>query len=263
VTRNAFASAGVSLESPKKKMGAAHANRRAPSWNATKEGHYVRPGPGQQPYWFAIPKGIESGRKTVIAAYTKAGRNIPQAVRTIFKIPASVTVAAAKPKHEITVGLDGILRINGRQAVRLTVPELVAVARNMNIAAVNAKMKPTEIIQWIQSTSGLSGKKASKNFNVEVNGTKYRFLNNGRVERTVGKSRTTRNWSTIPVANQNRIAKTFLNASYHDAYNARPRNKKYEALLIYKNSLVPVTPSTKSPSSAASSVNLSNFAANI
>ena len=261
VTLDAFASAGVSLESPKKKTVAAHSNRRAPSWNATKNGFYVRPGAGQQPYWFAIPKGVDSGRKTVIAAYTKAGRNIPAAVRTIFKIPANVTVNV-KPKHVVTMGLNGVLRINGRQAGRLTVPELVAVARNMNIAQVNAKMKPLEIIGWIQNKSGA---KVSKNYNVELNGTKYKFLNNGRVERTVGKTRTTRNWSTIPVANQNRIAKAFLNESYHGAYNLQPRNKKYWALMVYKNSLRANTPSTaaSSAASASSNNNLANFAANI
>ena len=260
VTLDAFASAGVSLESPKKKTVAAHSNRRAPSWNATKNGFYVRPGAGQQPYWFAIPKGVESGRKTVIAAYSKAGRNIPAAVRAIFKIPANVTVNV-KPKHNVTMGLNGVLRINGRQAGRLTVAELVAVARNMNIAQVNAKMKPLEIIGWIQNKSGA---KVSKNYNVELNGTKYKFLNNGRVERTVGKTRTTRNWSTIPAANQNRIAKAFLNESYHGAYNLQPRNKKYWALMVYKNSLRANTPSTAASSAASSnSNNLANFAANI
>ena len=259
-TLNAFASAGVPLESPKKKAVAAHSNRRAPSWNATKNGFYVRPGAGQQPYWFAIPKGIESGRKTVIAAYTKAGRNIPAAVRTIFKIPASVAVNVVRAKHNLTVGLNGVLRINGRQAIRLTVPELVSVARNMNIAEVNAKMKPLEIIQWIQHKSGLTGKKANKNFNVQLNGTKYKLLNNGRVERTVGKTRTTRNWSTIPTANQNRIAKAFLNESYHEAYNLQPRNKKYAALMIYKNSLRPNTPSTAASSASS---NMASFAANL
>ena len=263
VTLNAFASAGVKLESPKAKAVAAHANRRAPSWNATKNGFYVRPGAGQQPYWFAIPKGIESGRKTVISAYSKAGRNIPPAVRTIFKIPASVAVNV-KPKHTIEVGLNGVLRINGRQAVRLTVPELVGVARNMNIAEVNSKMKPVDIIQWIQHKSGLTGKKANKNFNLNLNGTKYRLLNNERVERTVGKTRTTRNWSTIPIANQNRIAKAFLNKSYHEAYNLQPRNKKYWALMVYKNSLKPNTPSTaSSASSSNNNNNLANFAANL
>jgi TATA-box binding protein (TBP) (component of TFIID and TFIIIB) len=257
-TLNAFASAGVSLESPKKKVVAAHANRRAPSWNATKNGFYVRPGAGQQPYWFAIPKGIESGRKTVIAAYSKAGRNIPAAVRTIFKIPASVTVNV-KPKHVITMGLNGALRINGRQAGRLTVPELVAIARNMNIAQVNAKMKPAEIIGWIQNKSGA---KVSKNYNVVLNNAKYRLLNNERVEKTVGTKRTTRNWSTIPVANQNRIAKAFLNESYHGAYNLQPRNKKYWALMVYKNSLKPSTPSTAS-SVSSNNNNLANFAANL
>ena len=260
VTLDAFASAGVSLESPKKKTVAAHSNRRAPSWNATKNGFYVRPGAGQQPYWFAIPKGVESGRKTVIAAYSKAGRNIPAAVRAIFKIPANVTVNV-KPKHNVTMGLNGVLRINGRQAGRLTVAELVAVARNMNIAQVNAKMKPLEIIGWIQNKSGA---KVSKNYNVELNGTKYKLLNNERVEKTVGKTRTTRNWSTIPAANQNRIAKAFLNESYHGAYNLQPRNKKYWALMVYKNSLRANTPSTAASSAASSnSNNLANFAANI
>ena len=262
-TLNAFASAGVALESPKKKAIAAHSNRRAPSWNAMKNGFYVRPGAGQQPYWFAIPKGIESGRKTVIAAYTKAGRNIPAAVRTIFKIPASVTVNV-KPKHTLAVGLNGVLRINGRQAVRLTVPELVAIARNMNIAEVNAKMKPLNIIQWIQHKSGLTGKRANKNYNVELNNAKYRLLSNERVEKTVGKKRTTRNWSTIPATNQNRIAKAFLNASYHEAYNMQPRNKKYWALMVYKNSLKPNTPSTaSSAASSSNNNNLANFGANL
>ena len=260
VTLDAFASAGVSLESPKKKAVAAHSNRRAPSWNATKNGFYVRPGAGQQPYWFAIPKGVESGRKTVIAAYSKAGRNIPAAVRTIFKIPANVAINV-KPKHTITMGLNGVLRINGRQAGRLTVPELVAIARNMNIAQVNAKMKPVEIIGWIQNMSGAT--KVSKNYNVQLNNAKYRLLNNERVEKTVGTKRTTRNWSTIPVANQNRIAKAFLNSSYHESYNMQPRNKKYWALMLYKNSLRPNTPSTASSASSASNNNLSNFAANI
>lgn len=261
-TLNAFASAGYPLKTAAATV-VSHANRRAPSWNATKNGFYVRPGPGQQPYWFAVPKGLESGRKTVIAAYTKAGRNIPQTVRTIFKIPASLTINT-KPKHSLTMGLNSVLRINGRQAVRLTVPELIAIARNMNIAEVNSTMKPADIIHWIQYKGGLSGTKASKNFNVNLNGTKYKFLNNGRVERTVGTTRTTRNWSTIPVANQNRIAKAFLDPSYHGAYNLQPRNNKYKALLIYKNSLRPVTPSTASSTgSASSNNNLANFAANL
>jgi TATA-box binding protein (TBP) (component of TFIID and TFIIIB) len=259
VTLDAFASAGVSLGSPKKKAVAAHANRRAPSWSATKNGFYVRPGAGQQPYWFKVPAGLASGRKTVIDAYTKAGRNMPAAVRAIFKIPANVTINV-KPKHNVTMGLNGILRINGRQAIRLTVPELVAVARNMNIAQVNAKMKPAEIIGWIQ---GKSGARTSKNYNVNLNGTKYKLLSNGRVEKTVGTKRTTRNWSTIPAANQNRIAKAFLNESYHGAYNLQPRNKKYSALMLYKNSLRAATPSTTSSSASSNNNNLANFAANL
>lgn len=134
-------------------------NRRAPSWNATKEGFYVRPGPGKQPYWFAIPSGIASGRKTVIKAYTDAGRNIPAAVREIFKINANVKTNVMTMgneafklglQHFVTMGLNKILRINNRQATRLTKAELLGVARNMGIPEANAKMAPAEIISLIQ-----------------------------------------------------------------------------------------------------------------
>jgi hypothetical protein len=79
---------GLNLEVPSenKKTYANTSNRRASSWNATRNGFYVRPGPGKQPYWAAVPAGINAGRKTVIKKYTNAGVNIPRSVRNIFKI---------------------------------------------------------------------------------------------------------------------------------------------------------------------------------
>jgi len=110
-------------------------NRRAPSWNATKPGFYVRPGPGKQPYWFKVPAGLASGRQTVIKTYADAGRNIPKAVRNIFKIGNNVkTATAGGGAHVVKMGLNGVLRINNRQATRLTKAELLAIARNLNIA---------------------------------------------------------------------------------------------------------------------------------
>jgi hypothetical protein len=74
-TLRIFRNAGhpLTASSPENKVKYANtAERRAPSWNATKNGYYVRPGPGRQPYWAKIPKGIASGRATVIKKYAEA-----------------------------------------------------------------------------------------------------------------------------------------------------------------------------------------------
>jgi hypothetical protein len=247
-------------------------NRRAPSWNATKEGFYVRPGPGKQPYWFAIPAGIASGRKTVIKAYTDAGRNIPAAVREIFKIPANVKTnvmamgnEAFKPglQHFVTMGLNKILRINNRQATRLTKAELLGVARNMGIPEANAKMAPATLITLIQKKANVY--KPIRNANLVVNGMYYRFLNNGRVEKTTGQGvQTRRAWATLPVAEQNKIAKAVLPANLHTEYNSTAKANKFNTLRAYvagKKSVVKAVPPspprkpTPSPSSAGSNNN--------
>jgi len=220
------------------------ANRRANSWNATRAGFYVRPGPGKQPYFYEVPKGIAAGRKTVIKTYTEAGRNIPRAVREIFKIGANVTTESRK-EHRITMGLNGILRINDRQATRLTKKELIEIARNMNIARVDAKSKPEEIRAAIQNKAGIKG--PSKKFDVQVNGTKYKLLNNGRVEKTTGETRTQRNWATIPLAERNAIAKKLLPANLHAEYNGMPNSNKFNTLRAFMASRKAPTPSPPSP----------------
>jgi len=243
-------------------------NRRAPSWNATKEGFYVRPGPGKQPYWFAIPAGIASGRKTVIKAYTDAGRNIPAAVRAIFKIPVNVKTnvmmlgnEAFKPglQHVVTMGLNQILRINNRQATRLTKAELLGVARNMGIPEANAKMPPVSIIALIQKKANVY--KPVRNANLVVNGVYYRLLNNGRVEKTTSQGvQTRRAWATLPVAEQNKIAKALLPANLHTEYNATTKANKFNTLRAYVADKKPspqpkVRTPTPSPSSAGSNNN--------
>ena len=228
-------------------------NRRAPSWNATKEGFYVRPGPGKQPYWFAIPAGIASGRKTVIKAYTDAGRNIPAAVREIFKIPANVKTnvmvmgnEAFKPglQHFVTMGLNQILRINNRQATRLTKVELLGVARNMGIPEANAKMAPADLIALIQKKANVY--KPIRNANLVVNGVYYRFMNNGRVEKTSSKGiQTRRAWATLPADEQNKIAKAVLPANLHAEYNATAKANKFNTLRAY---VAGKKPAAKAPS---------------
>jgi hypothetical protein len=248
-------------------------NRRAPSWNATKEGFYVRPGPGKQPYWFAIPAGIASGRKTVIKAYTDAGRNIPAAVREIFKIGANVKTnvmtlgnEAFKPglQHVVKMGLNRVIRINNRQATRLTKAELLGIARNMGIPEANAKMAPARLISLIQNKAGITNK-LNRSYDVFVNGTFYKFMNNGRVEKTTNQGiQTRRAWATISVAEQNKIAKAVLPANLHTEYNATVKANKFNTLRAYVAGKKPVDkeapPSpprkaTPSPSSAGSNNN--------
>jgi hypothetical protein len=275
-TLNAFIRAGHPLangaQASVKKTPAAPKNRRAPSWNATKEGFYVRPGPGKQPYWFAVPAGIAAGRKTVIKAYTEAGRNIPAAVREIFKIPANVktnvvTVGnnAFKPglQHVVKMGLNRVLRINNRQATRLTKAELLAITRNMNIPEANAKMAPARLIGLIQNKAGVSNK-LNRTYDVLVNGTFYKFMNNGRVEKTTGEGvQTRRAWATIPVAEQNKIAKKLLPVNLHTEYNSTAKANRFNTLRAHLAGKKPVKapspprprPPTPSPSPSNSNAN--------
>ena len=265
-TLKIFRNLGIPIQNVNTETAATPAgpkNRRAPSWNATKEGFYVRPGPGKQPYWFAIPAGIAAGRKTVIKAYTEAGRNIPVAVREIFKIPANVNTGnVGGAQHIITMGLNKVLRINNRQATRLTKAELLAVARNLGIPEANSKMAPASIIALIQSKTGVY--KPVRNANVLVNGMYYRFLNNGRVEKTTSQGvRTQRAWATIPTAEQNKIAKTFLPANLHAEYNATANANKFLTLRAWaagkRPAQVPApAPAPSPPKKKAPSPNESN-----
>jgi TATA-box binding protein (TBP) (component of TFIID and TFIIIB) len=263
-TINAFAEGGAPLPvNQNGKSAAKLGERRAPSWNATRPGFYVRPGPGQQPYWFKVPKGLASGRKTVIETYTKAGRNIPQAVRNTFKIGNNIQTAGEAREHKVVMGLNKILRINNRQATRLTKKELLAIARNMNIPQVSEKMKPGEIIGWIQNKAGV-GANPNRTYDVLVNGMFYKFMKDGRVERTTNKGvRTTRNWATLPAAEQNKIAKEVIPANLHAEWNTVAKANRYNTIRAVAAGKKPPkvkTPSppkvnTPSPSSTGSSIN--------
>ena len=263
-TAKVFTAAGHPLtESEENKpKEAALKNRRAPSWNATKPGFYVRPGPGKQPYWFAIPTGLASGRKTVIKTYEAAGRNIPKAVREIFKISENVKTAKETAEHIVKMGLNGVLRINNRQATRLTKPELLAIARNLNIARASNKMIPAALIALIQNKAGVSNR-PNRTFNVYTNGIYYTLLNNGRVARTTQQGiQTQREWATLGADERNRIAKAILPANLHAEYNSMNLANRFNALraVAHGKRKVAVAPSpprkaTPSPSSVGSNNN--------
>jgi len=243
-TLNVFRNAGYPLNTPSinTKEYTGPAARRAKKWDATRNGYYIKPGPGQQPYWYAIPKGLASGRKTVIAAYTKAGRNIPKAVRDIFKIQSNVKINNTRKSHEFTRGSNGILRINGKQATRLTKKELVAIARNVNIAEVNNKMKPANIIAHITRKTAPSG---LGNYNVTIGPTKYKFLLNARVRRVkAGKAATTRSWATMKAPERNAIINKYIKPGNRSNFIKKSLVAQYA--IIYNKS--------QGPSSATSSI---------
>ena len=251
-TRNVFSRLGFPLEPPRNaSVAAGPKNRRAPSWNATKAGFYVRPGPGKQPYWFKVPEGLAAGRKTVIKTYTDAGRNIPAAVRNIFKIPANVKTSnenAETLQHVVKMGLNRVLRINNRQATRLTKAELLAIARNMNIPEANAKMNPARLIDLIQNKAGVTNK-MNRSYDVLVNGLFYKFGNDGRVTRTTSNGvQTHRAWATIPAIEQNKIAKKLLPANYHAEYNATAKSNRLNTLRAYAASKRPAPSPNRGPS---------------
>ena len=231
-TAKVFANAGHPLveKTEGEKKEPAPKNRRAPSWDATKPGFYVRPGAGRQPYWFKIPTGIASGRKTVIKTYTNAGRNIPRAVRNIFKIGNNVQTVDEEKKHVVKMGLNKILRINDRQATRLTQAQLLGIARNMNIARATNKMAPANLISLIKKKAGVKNE-PNRNFNVFSNGMHYKLGNNGRVTRTTANGvQTHRAWSTLSSNEQNKIAKEILPANARAEYNAMSKNNKFDTL---------------------------------
>mgnify|MGYP000155900640 FL=1 len=99
------------------------------------------------------------------------------------------------------------------------------------------------IIRLIQNKAGAT--KPIRNANVRVNDMFYRFLNNGRVEKTTNAGvQTRRAWATLPVAEQNKIAKALLPVNLHEEYNATAKANKFNTLRAYAASkVVPKVPS--------------------
>jgi hypothetical protein len=67
----------------------------ANSWNNTRNGYYVRPGPNKRPRFYAVPKNPALVRQKVLRAYANVGVNVPNAVRMALGIAATVPL---KPK---------------------------------------------------------------------------------------------------------------------------------------------------------------------
>jgi hypothetical protein len=256
-TLRAYANAGVAVPASVRNLlglaeGATPAAkaevRRAPSFNAVKNGYYVKPGVGGAPYFYKIPKGIREARKTVVAAYQKAGVKIPATVKALFEMDASPEALHAKRTHYVNTNSRGTLRINGKQYDRYTREELLRVARNLDIASVSNKMKLENIAKEIKGTV--------KNFfnkpDLMVNGQPVVFLPNGRVKR----GNRPRQWATIGAAEQNALAKAYLPENNYTQWLGLLPMNRYKALLNHKSERrVEKVNSAKanSPASASSS----------
>jgi hypothetical protein len=157
------------------------------------------------------------------------------------------------------MGLNRVLRINNRQATRLTKAELLAIARNMNIPEANSKMAPARLIDLIQNKAGVTNK-PNRTYDVLVNGTFYKFMNNGRVEKTTSEGvQTRRAWATIPLAEQNKIAKKLLPANLHAEYNTTAKANRFNTLRAHvagkKPAKAPSPPRRRTPTPSPSPSN--------
>ena len=219
-TKKVFQNLGIPLPTENLEKRAPNRAERS-EWNFVDPSgaRYVRPGPGHQPRVYDVPKDKKAGAKTVIKSYAAAKRNIPPAVRALFGIGANVKTANnSAPKHRIEMGLNKILRINGKQATRIPAPELLSIARNLGIAQVNSKSSKATLIGYIQGRTGAT--RVNRSADVLVNGLYYKFLNNGKVRRVTEEGvATEREWATLGANIRQKIAKKLLAPNVFAQYN--------------------------------------------
>ena len=198
---------------------------RAPNWSSTKAGYYVKPGPGRLPYFYKIPKGKASAKKTVVKAYANASIRIPTPVRNIFGIENG-----AGPQFGRHVIRNE--KINGRHYTRFTRNQLIQIARNMNIPSVGPTNTLATIFGRIKEAHGTPSPVRRTGHNFVHKGVKYTLLNNGRVNRD-GKARL---FNTLKKNERLEIAKAFIGTGPRLNHLASlPTKNWYKTLLTIKN----------------------------
>ena len=231
----AYANAGVNmpqyvanmvLANPPFMTGAPGA-KRAKNWNATLNGHYIRPGPGKQPHFYKIPKDLKAGFKTAKKAYNEAGMNVPQRVKNIFGVTGSPASGSPGRANHVVNGN----KVNGRQYSRLTTAQLVAIARNLGNAAASNSMSKANIFGRIKSKARVKTPSPNRSPNVTVNGRVYVFSNDPLNQRIVRNGRK-RVFSTLPKNEREAIAKAYLGNAHANVpaknwYNTMRAKKKY------------------------------------
>jgi len=237
---------GNKMTSPPVKMNKAQnmMERRyklAPSWNATKNGFYVRPGSNGKPRFYEL-KDVKLQKTKTIRAYLDAKVTIPANVKAKFSITnANVETIAPKKKVE----------------KKTTKQKLLNVAFEKNLAHVSGKMKVANIKKAIQSPQNMS-------VNVIIGGVKHTFLANGSVRR----GSRTRQFSTLK-KEQEPIARAYLTANQYAEYEKKAVKNRYQYILNTKMAKATATAAAKAvapkskAASASSSMNNNNFALNL
>ena len=198
--------------------------------NHSRTGYYVRPDKQGRPRWYQIPKGIAEGKKTVLAAYAKAGISVPQHIKSLFKIKNGNN-APEPVERVVNLGKNKSLRINGKQIERFNKNALVTFAANLNLPAVSNKMTVEEIRSEIQRKFA----PRAQPVNVVLNNVGHTLLANGTVRRNyTNKPSRTRQFATLKVAEQNAIARTYLNSNGYEAYKKLQTKDRFKFLMNAK-----------------------------
>lgn len=215
----------------------------APSWNATKNGFYVRPGSNGKPRFYEL-KDVKLQKTKTIRAYLDAKVTIPANVRTKFSITnANVeAVRSAAPK-----------KVENKKTTK---EKLLNVAFEKNLTHVSGKMKVANIKKAIQSPQSV---------NVVIGGVNHTFLANGSVRR----GSRTRQFSTLK-KEQEPIARAYLTANQYAEYEKKAAKNRYQYILNTKATAVAAAkaakaavPKAKAASASSSMNNNNNFALNL
>jgi TATA-box binding protein (TBP) (component of TFIID and TFIIIB) len=214
----AYEKAGINMPQYVKNMlgsafvfyGASKGANRAANWNAKKNGHYVAPGPGKQPYFYKVPKDLKAGYATARKRYNEAGVNMPLHVRrNIFgRNNNGSPNAGGNVNHTVQNN-----KVNGKSYKKLTAAQLVAVARNLGNAGANATMTKAVLFERIKSRATVKSASPVRAANVTVNGRVYTFTNDPLNQRIIRNGRK-RVFSTLDKAEREAIARAYLGNNY-------------------------------------------------
>lgn len=221
-------------------------SKAAPSFSATKNGFYVKPGKGGAPFFYKVPKDTKAAKARVIKAYKNASKPVPQAVRNIFKITNTNTALKETNlyvSHRVNK-VNNRYRINGVLASNYTVPQLIEIARNLKIARASSKMTAAQLTQVIVNKLG-----TNKKPHAVVNGVPHTLLFNGRVMRGTRAKQ----WDALTRPEKDTIAKAILSTTNFTEWKGVSAADQYQTLLaVVSKSPSPKTPVPRSVSSTNS-----------
>ena len=216
--------------------GASAGPKRAKNWNNRLNGHYVAPGPGKQPHFYKMPKDLKTGFVTAKKRYANAGMSIPQHVRTLFGVTNAGAGPSRPSKHTVQNN-----KVNGKAYKKLTVAQLVNVARNLGNTDVSSNMSKNTLFQRIKNKASVVStpkKNSPGRPNVFVGGRTYIFSNDPTNQRIIRNGHA-RVFHTLPKNERTAIMNTYFRGKNN--YKTYKPKDWYNVLRAYKGSRTPST----------------------